>query len=110
MENNKNQYEIVLSLKEKIKSLEEIEKRLQTSLHVYEKAENDKRYDYKSYIYAIIIYVASIDSLFEYDLTNVIINLNSILISDFKKIQYRKIILDSKRLVDDIKKQFEKLE
>lgn len=110
MENSKNQYEIVLSLKEKIKSLEEIEKRLQTSLHVYEKAENDKRYDYKSYIYAIIIYVASIDSLFEYDLTNVIINLNSILISDFKKNQYRKIILDSKRLVDDIKKQFEKLE
>lgn len=93
---------LTFSVNEKIKSLEQIRDKLQTSLYVYEKSQTNKNYNYKDYIRQIILYVASSNNLFDFGLTDIIIELNSIIISDLNKKSYRKIILDNKRKVEDL--------
>lgn len=93
---------LVWNTEEKLFCLQEIDKRLKTVLHVYEKSVEDQSYDYKAYVYAVILYVASVKNLFECELTNVIVNLNSLYINTFEKQQIRKLVLECKHIIRDI--------
>lgn len=93
---------LIWSEKEKLFCLQEIDKKLKTILHVYEKSLEDSTYDYKTYLYAVMLYVISVKDCFECELTNVIINLNSLYMNNFEKQQIRKLILECKHIVKSL--------
>lgn len=97
---------IKLSPQEIDKCLSEVSIRLQRILYVYEQSLNNKNYDYKSYIYSVILYISSLNSLCNCDLTDVIINLNTLYTyKDLNKNIVKKIIMESKHVIADIKKK-----
>ena len=98
-------FKIVLSTEEKNLCLKEIDKRLKRILYVYEQSTMNIKYDYKAYVYSVIIYISSFNSLFNFDLTNIIINLNSLLTNDFKKSHIRKIVLECKHIICDLQQK-----
>ena len=49
-----------------------------------------------------LLYISSFNSLFNYELANIIVNLNSLLINDLNKTQIRKIVLECKHIVEEI--------
>ena len=96
--------ELTWSTEEKLFCLSEIDKRLKRILFVYERSLIDESYNYKAYVYAVILYVASVKNLFGCELTNVIVNLNSLYMNDFEKTQIRKLVLESKHIIREIQK------
>lgn len=98
---------IKLSPYEIDKCLKEVSTRLQRILYVYEQSLDNTNYNYKSYVYSVILYISSLNALCEYDLTNIIVNLNALYINkDLDKKMIKKIVMESKHIVADIKKKW----
>ena len=108
-----NSYQVVLSLEEKVKCLEEILNKIKKILYVYDKTlEPDSKYDYKVYCGGVLIYVSSSNLLFNGELVNIVININAILTNEFSKTQIKRIVFETKNftefLLSKYKKQFDK--
>ena len=89
------------------KCLKEVSTRLQRILYVYEQSLDNKNYNYKSYIYSVMLYISSLNALCDYDLTNIIVNLNTLYMNkDLNKQMVKKIVMESKHMVLDIKKKW----
>lgn len=99
---NMEDFTLVLSTEEKRVCLRETNKKIKRILYVYEQSLKDTAYNYKSYVYAVILYISSFNSLFNYELANIVVNLNSLLINDLNKTQIRKIVLECKHIVEEI--------
>ena len=81
-----NPYQVVLTLEEKVKCLEEILAKVKKILYVYDKTlEPNSKYDYKVYCGGVLIYVSSSNLLFNGELVNIVINVNAILTNEFSK-------------------------
>ena len=94
-----NSYQVVLSLEEKVKCLEEILNKIKKILYVYDKTlEPDSKYDYKVYCGGVLIYVSSSNLLFNGELVNIVININAILTNEFSKTQIKRIVFETKNL------------
>ena len=109
-----NSYQVVLSLEEKVKCLEEILNKVKKILYVYDKTlEPDSKYDYKVYCGGVLIYVSSSNLLFNGELVNIVININAILTNEFSKAQIKRIVFETKNftefLLSKYKKELEKL-
>lgn len=84
---------LVLTPIERIKCLEEIIKKNKKILYVFEQSQlPDSDYNYKVYVNGVILYVSSSNELFNGDLVNILINLNTIVGNDFSKEQIKKIV------------------
>ena len=95
---------IKLSPNEIDKCLKEVSTRLQRILYVYEQSLNNTHYNYKSYVYSVMLYINSLNSLCEYDLSNILVNLNILYINkDLNKKMVKKLVMESKHMVADIK-------
>ena len=108
-----NSYQVVLSLEEKVKCLEEILNKIKKILYVYDKTlEPDSKYDYKVYCGGVLIYVSSSNLLFNGELINIVININAILTNEFSKTQIKRIVFETKNftefLLSKYKKQLDK--
>ena len=108
-----NSYQVVLSLEEKVKCLEEILNKIKKILYVYDKTlEPDSKYDYKVYCGGVLIYVSSSNLLFNGELVNIVININAILTNEFSKTQIKRIVFETKNctefLLSKYKKQLDK--
>ena len=101
-----NDCKINLAPPEIKKCFKEISIRLQRILYVYEQSLEKEEYDFKSYVYSVMLYISSFNYLFNYDLTNIIINLNILLNNNCIKKQVKKIVLDSKRILFEIEKEW----
>ncbi len=100
-------FHVVLSLDEKIKCIEEILSKVKKILYVYDKSqEENSAYNYKVYIGGILIYVSSSNVLFRGDLVSVVINLNAILINDFGKAQLKRIVFETKNMLEFMLKKY----
>ena len=89
------------------KCLKEVSTRLQRVLYVYEQSLCNDSYNYKAYVYSVILYINSLNSLCDYDLSNIIINLNTLYMNDdLNKKNVKKIIMESKHMVEDINKKW----
>jgi len=89
-------YQVKLSYQEKIACLEEIISRLKKILYVYEKSiEPNSTYNYRVYCGGVLLYVSSSNMLFNGELVNIVVNLNTILTNDFEKKQIKKLVLES---------------
>ena len=98
---------IKLSPQEVEKCLKEISVRLQRILYVYEQSLVNDNYNFKSYVYSVMLYINSFNSLCHYDLTNIIVNLNTLYMNkELDKKIVKKIIMESKHIVGDIKKKW----
>ena len=98
---------ITLSPHEIDKCLQEVSTRLQRILYVYEQSLDNENYNYKSYVYSVILYISSLNSLCAYDLSSIIINLNTLYTNkDLNKKIVKKIVMESKHMVVDIKKKW----
>jgi hypothetical protein len=84
---------LILSSTEKLTCLKEIRKKNKRILYVYEQSlEPSSGYDYKVYIGALILYVSTSDTLFEGQLTNILINLKTIYDNELNKQQIRSLV------------------
>ena len=72
---------IQLSPREFEKCAKEVSVRLQRILHVYEQSLVNENYNFKSYVYSVMLYINSLNSLCDYDLTSVLVNLNTLYIN-----------------------------
>ena len=97
-----NEYQIRLSAKEVQVALKNINKKILRVLHVYEKSLENEEYNYKQYVYAVIMYISSVNEMAEYNLTDIIVNLNNLIINDFDKSQIKRIIFECKNIVNKI--------
>ena len=98
---------IKLSPQEVEKCLKEVSIRLQRALYVYEQSLINDNYNFKSYVYSVMLYINSFNSLCNYDLTNIIVNLNTLYMNkELDKKMVKKIIMESKHIVTDIKKKW----
>lgn len=89
-------FKVVLSNIEKVKCLQEINKRLKKVLYVYEKSKDpESPYNYKIYIGGLMIFVSSSNLLFNGELVNILINLNAIFSNDFNKKEIKKLTFES---------------
>lgn len=93
---------IALTKAEKIRSMEDASKKIIRILHVYEKSLEDTNYNYRAYVYAVILFLSSCNHLVDFDLTEAIVQLNSLLINDFQKPQIRKIVLECRNIIEQI--------
>ena len=108
-----NPYQVVLTLEEKVKCLEEILTKVKKILYVYDKTlEPNSKYDYKVYCGGVLIYVSSSNLLFNGELVNIVINVNAILTNEFSKTQVKRIVFETKNftefLLSKYKKQLDK--
>ena len=108
-----NPYQVVLTLEEKVKCLEEILAKVKKILYVYDKTlEPNSKYDYKVYCGGVLIYVSSSNLLFNGELVNIVINVNAILTNEFSKTQVKRIVFETKNftefLLSKYKKQLDK--
>lgn len=90
------------------KCLKETSVRLQRILYVYEQSLRNEKYDYKGYVYSTILYINSFNALCNYDLTHIIVNLNTLYINNksLDKKNVKKIIMECKHMITDIKKKW----
>lgn len=93
------EYQIRLGNKETEIAFKNIIKKVLRILHVYEKSLEDEAYDYKQYVYAVIMYISSTNEMVNFNLTDIIINLNNILINDLDKKQIKRIVFECKNIV-----------
>jgi hypothetical protein len=79
-------FKVTLSSNEKIVCLEEIISRLKKILYVYDKSqEPNSNYNYKVFCGGVALYVSSSNTLFDGELVNIVININSILTNRLPK-------------------------
>lgn len=96
-----NKTKIVLSEQEKKKCLEEINKKLKKIIYVYEKGlEPESPYDYKIFCESTLLYVSSSNTLFNGELINIVVDLNTILTNDFEKKSIKKLVLEMINNID----------
>lgn len=90
-------FKIILSVDEKVRCLEEIVSRLKKILYVYDKSqEPNSSYNYRVYCGGIAMYVSSSNILFNGELVNILININSILTNkELDKPQIKKLVFES---------------
>lgn len=93
------EYQIKLGKAETKIAFQNIIKKVLRILHVYEKSLEDSEYDYKQYVYAVIMYISSTNEMVNFNLTDVIVNLNNILINDLNKRQIKRIVFECKNIV-----------
>ena len=104
-----NSYQVVLSLEEKVKCLEEILNKIKKILYVYDKTlEPDSKYDYKVYCGGVLIYVSSSNLLFNGELVNIVININAILTNEFSKTQIKRIVFETKNFTEFLLSKYKK--
>lgn len=88
-------FKIVLSQQEKMKCLEEINKKLKKIMYVYEKGlEPQSDYNHKVFCGGILLYVSSSNVLFNGELINIVVDLNTILTNDFDKKQLKRLVME----------------
>lgn len=97
MKEDLQEFKINLSMEERIKCLQEIIRKIKRILYVYEKSlEPDSNYNYRIYCGGILLYVSSSNTLFNGELINILINVNSILSNKMEKEQLKKIVFETK--------------
>lgn len=101
-------FHIILSMDEKIRCVEEILSKVKKILYVYDKSLEEKsNYNYKVYVGGILIYVSSSNVLFKGELISIIVNLNAILINNFSKTQLKRIVFETRNILEYMLKNFE---
>jgi len=99
---------VELTKEEKDICLKDIRRRIVRSIYVYEQSFiEDSGYDYKIYVHSLMLYISSSNYLFDGELVSLIVYLNSILLNDFDKKQFKKIIFECKNYIDYLLKEGE---
>lgn len=98
---------IKFSPQEAEKCLKEVSIRLQRILYVYEQSMINSEYNYKAYVYSVMLYLSSLNALCDYDLSNIMVNLNTLYMNqNLNKTSVKKIVMESKHMIQDIKKKW----
>ena len=101
-------FKVTLSSNEKIVCLEEIISRLKKILYVYDKSqEPNSNYNYKVFCGGVALYVSSSNTLFNGELVNIVININSILTNRLDKGQIKKLVFESINFVNYLLKKYQ---
>ncbi len=101
-------FKVTLSSNEKIVCLEEIISRLKKILYVYDKSqEPNSNYNYKVFCGGVALYVSSSNTLFDGELVNIVININSILTSQLDKGQIKKLVFESTNFANYLLKKYQ---
>ena len=87
---------VKISTKEKTVYLTRLIGKILKILHLVE----EKQHDYKIYLGGLMLEIHSANDLFENQLIDILIKLNSIYINDFEYKQIRKIILECKNNIN----------
>lgn len=92
---------VVLNHQEKKKCLEEINKKLKKIIYVYEKGlEPESNYNYKIFCESVLLYVSSSNTLFNGELINIVVDLNTILTNEFEKKTIKKLVMEMINNID----------
>lgn len=92
---------VELTKEEKNICLRDIRRRIVRAIYVYEQScVENSGYDYKVYIHSLMLYISSSNYLFDGELVSLIVYLNSILLNDFDKKQFKKTIFECKNYID----------
>ena len=92
---------VTLSSNEKIVCMEEI-------LYVYDKSqEPNSNYNYKVFCGGVALYVSSSNTLFDGELVNIVININSILTNRLDKGQIKKLVFESINFANYLLKKYQ---
>ena len=103
-------FKVTLSSNEKIVCLEEIISRLKKILYVYDKSqEPNSNYNYKVFCGGVALYVSSSNTLFDGELVNIVININSILTNRLDKGQIKKLVFESINFANYLLKKYQNL-
>lgn len=101
-------FKVTLSSNEKVVCLEEIISRLKKILYVYDKSqEPNSNYNYKVFCGGVALYVSSSNTLFDGELLNIVININSILTNRFDKGQIKKLVFESINFANYLLKKYQ---
>lgn len=101
-------FKVTLSSNEKVVCLEEIISRLKKILYVYDKSqEPNSNYNYKVFCGGVALYVSSSNTLFDGELVNIVININSILTNRFDKGQIKKLVFESINFANYLLKKYQ---
>ena len=101
-------FKVTLSSNEKVVCLEEIISRLKKILYVYDKSqEPNSNYNYKVFCGGVALYVSSSNTLFDGELVNIVININSILINRLDKGQIKKLVFESINFANYLLKKYQ---
>lgn len=101
-------FKVTLSSNEKVVCLEEIISRLKKILYVYDKSqEPNSNYNYKVFCGGVALYVSSSNTLFDGELVNIVININSILTNRFDKRQIKKLVFESINFANYLLKKYQ---
>lgn len=101
-------FKVTLSSNEKIVCLEEIISRLKKILYVYDKSqEPNSNYNYKVFCGGVALYVSSSNTLFDGELVNIVININSILTNRLDKGQIKKLVFESINFANYLLKKYQ---
>ena len=101
-------FKVILSSNEKIVCLEEIISRLKKILYVYDKSqEPNSNYNYKVFCGGVALYVSSSNTLFDGELVNIVININSILTNRLDKGQIKKLVFESINFANYLLKKYQ---
>ena len=95
-----------ISKEEKITYLTRLIGKVLKILHLVE----EKQHDYKIYLGGLMIDIHSANDLFDNQLIDILIKLNSIYINDFEYKQLRKIILECKNNINFLLEHIQKSE
>lgn len=101
-------FKVTLSSNEKIVCLEEIISRLKKILYVYDKSqEPNSNYNYKVFCGGVALYVSSSNTLFDGELVNIVVNINSILTNRLDKGQIKKLVFESINFANYLLKKYQ---
>lgn len=101
---------VQFTTQEKLVCLKEILLRLKKVMHVYEKSLDEySNYNYKVFCGGILLYVSSSNMMFNGELVNIIVNMNSIISNNFEKSQIKRIVFESKNQIEYLICQYETL-
>lgn len=107
-ETHNETFKVTLSSNEKIVCLEEIISRLKKILYVYDKSqEPNSNYNYKVFCGGVALYVSSSNTLFDGELVNIVININSILTNRLDKGQIKKLVFESINFANYLLKKYQ---
>ena len=94
-------YVVKFNDKQRLTALKHIMSKITRILYVYERSLADANYHYRSYVYSVIMYISSCNTILDDYLVDVIINLNNLLINDdLSKKEIRKIVLDARKMIE----------
>lgn len=111
METFNEVFKVTLSSNEKIVCLEEIISRLKKILYVYDKSqEPNSNYNYKVFCGGVVMYVSSSNVLFDGELVNIVVNINSILTNKLDKGQIKKLVFESINFANYLLKKYKEQE